>query len=241
MNATMPSADAAVPRHVALIMDGNGRWAQARNLPRGIGHRAGARNIRCIVEASVDLGIDVLTLYAFSTENWKRPQAEVALIMELLQRYVERETPKLKRQGVRLRILGRRAELPPELADLLDQAVRDTASGQRLALNLAINYGGRSEIVDATRALVRAVQEGKLSPEQIRETTFARFLYTAELPDPDLVIRTGGDLRLSNFLIWQAAGAYFLSTSTYWPDFGQADLLQAIQAWREDRSNDKGI
>ena len=119
--------------------------------------------------------------------------------------------------------------------------MRDTAPGQRLVLNLAINYGGRSEIVDATRALVRAVQEGKLSPEQVSETTFARFLYTAELPDPDLVIRTGGDLRLSNFLIWQAVGAYFLSTLTYWPDFGQADLLQAIQAWREDRSNDKGI
>jgi len=233
--------DTAVPQHVAIIMDGNGRWAQARNLPRSIGHKAGARNIRHVVEACAAWGIEVLTLYAFSTENWNRPQAEIAFLMKLLQRYVERETPELKRQGVRLQILGRRAELPPELMSLLDQAVQNTRSGQRLTLNLALNYGGRAEIVDATRALAQAVQEGKLLSEQVNETVFSRFLYTAGVPDPDLVIRTGGELRLSNFLIWQAAGAYFWSTPTYWPDFGQADLLDAIRAWREDCSNDTKI
>jgi len=230
--------DTAVPQHVAIIIDGNGRWAQARNLPRSIGHKAGARNIRHVVETCIAWGIEVLTLYAFSTENWNRPQAEVAFLMKLLQRYAERETPELKRQGVRLQILGRRAELPPELLSLLDQAVRETSSGQRLTLNLALNYGGRAEIVDATQALAQAVQEGKLLPEQVNETVFSRFLYTAGVPDPDLLIRTGGELRLSNFLIWQVAGAYFWSTPTYWPDFGQANLLDAIRAWREDRSND---
>jgi len=231
-------ADTAVPQHVAIIMDGNGRWAQARNLPRSIGHKAGARNVRKVVETCTAWGIEVLTLYAFSTENWNRPQVEVAFLMKLLQRYVERETPELKRQGVRLQILGRRAELPPKLLSLLDQAVRETSSGQRLTLNLAINYGGRAEIVDATRELAQAAQEGKLLPEQVNETLFSRFLYTAVVPDPDLVIRTGGELRLSNFLIWQTAGAYFWNTPTYWPDFGRADLLDAIRAWQEDRSND---
>ncbi len=234
-------ADPIVPHHVAIIMDGNGRWAQARRLPRTIGHQAGARNVRPIVETCVELGIGVLTLYTFSTENWNRPRAEVAFLMKLLLRCIKQETPELKSQGVRLRILGRRTGLPPELLDLLDQAVRDTRSGQQLALNLALNYGGRAEIVDATRALVRAVQEGKLRRGQLDEATFSRFLYTAGLPDPDLVIRTGGELRLSNFLIWQAAGALVWSTPVCWPDFRKADLLEAIQGWRkdqEDRSND---
>jgi len=234
-------ADFVVPRHVGIIMDGNGRWAQARGLPRSMGHQAGARNVRRIVEACVELGIGMLTLYTFSTENWNRPQAEVAFLMKLLRRFVERETLELKRQGVCLQILGRRTRLPPNLLAALDQAVHDTHAGQRLVLNLALNYGGRAEIVDAARALVRAVQEGRIRPEQVDEATFSRFLYTADLPDPELVVRTGGDLRLSNFLLWQVAEAYIWSTLVYWPGFRKADLLLAIQAWQkdqEDRSHD---
>ena len=229
--------NAIVPRHVAIIMDGNGRWAQARKMPRSVGHKAGARNIRNVVDACLAVGIEVLTLYAFSTENWNRPKAEVAFLMRLLRQYAERETPQLKRQGVRLQILGRRDGLPPDLLSLLDQAVRETRQGRRLVLNLAINYGGRAEILDATRGLVQAVREGRFRPEQVDETLVSRFLYTAGLPDPDLVIRTSGELRLSNFLPWQLARAYFWSTPTYWPDFGRTELEQAIQAWREDRSN----
>ncbi|MCD6285825.1 MAG: di-trans,poly-cis-decaprenylcistransferase [Anaerolineae bacterium] len=227
----MKSFEPGVPRHVAIIMDGNGRWAQARGLPRTAGHQAGVRSIRSIIEACGELGVCGLTLYAFSTENWARPQAEVDFLMRLLQDYARREASELRRNGVRLNVIGRREGLPPALLETLDQAVRETRDGERLILNLAINYGGRAEIVDATRSLVRAVRRGEVDPERIDEATFGHFLYTAARADPDLVIRTGGEQRLSNFLLWQTAEAFFWSTPVHWPDFQNADLLVAIQAW----------
>jgi len=219
------------PRHVAIIMDGNGRWAQARGLPRTAGHQAGVRSIRSIVKACGELGVCSLTLYAFSTENWARPQAEVNFLMRLLQDYARREASELRRNGVRLNVIGQREGLSPALLDTLDRAVRETRDGERLILNLAINYGGRAEIVDATRSLVCAVRRGEVDPERIDEATFGHFLYTAGSADPDLVIRTAGEQRLSNFLLWQTAEAFFWSTPVHWPDFRNADLLVAIRAW----------
>ena len=225
------SFEPGIPRHVAIIMDGNGRWAQARGLPRTTGHQAGIQAMRGIVEACGELGVCVLTLYAFSTENWTRPQAEVDFLMRLLQAYARREVSELRRNGVRLNVIGRRERLPPALLDTLDRAMRETCDSERLILNLAINYGGRAEIVDATRSLVRAVRRGEVDPGQVDEATFGRFLYTAGLPDPELVIRTAGEQRLSNFLLWQATRSFFWSTPVCWPDFQEADLLVAIRAW----------
>jgi len=225
------SSEAGVRRHVAIIMDGNGRWAQARGLPRTAGHQAGVRSIRGVVEACGEVGVCVLTLYAFSTENWARPQAEVDFLMRLLQDYARREASELRRNGVRFNVIGRREGLSPALLDTLDQAIRETRDGERLMLNLAINYGGRAEMVDATRSLVRAVRRGEVDPERIDEATFGHFLYTAGSADPDLVIRTAGEQRLSNFLLWQTAEAFFWSTPVRWPDFREADLLMAIRAW----------
>ena len=230
--------DAPVPAHVAIIMDGNGRWARERGLERTMGHQAGARNIRRVVEATAALGVESLTLYVFSTENWRRPLPEVTALMGLLKRFIRRDISHLKEQGVRVRILGRRAGLSADVLQVLDHAVQETQAGSRLNLNLAINYGGRAELVDAARGLVRAVDEGAVSLDQVDESMIARYLCTSGLPDPEIVIRTGGDQRLSNFMIWQTVGAYFWSTPRYWPDFGQADLEDAIQAWRDDRSYD---
>ncbi len=227
------SFEPGIPRHIAIIMDGNGRWAQAWGLPRTAGHQAGVQTVRRIVEACGELGVCVLTLYAFSTENWARAQAEVDFLMRLLQDYARLEVSELRRNGVRLNVIGRREGLPSALLDTLDRAMRETCDGERLILNLAINYGGRAEIVDATRSLIRAVRRGEVDPGQVDQVTFGRFLYTAGLPDPDLVIRTAGEQRLSNFLLWQAATSFFWSAPVCWPDFREADLLAAIRAWRE--------
>jgi len=222
-----------IPDHIAIIMDGNGRWAQQRGLPRTAGHKAGVETVRRIVRACADLGVKVLTLYTFSTENWRRPEEEVALLMHLAEDYVRREVDELERNNVRLRMLGRREGLPASLLRAMDEGTRRTAHNTGLVLNLALNYGGRAEIVDAARAVVTAVRQDRLNPALLDEAVFGRFLYTAGLPDPDLVIRTAGEMRLSNFLIWQVTGALFWSTPVYWPDFDKTHLLAAIRAWQE--------
>lgn len=227
----------SIPTHIAIIMDGNGRWAQQRGLLRTAGHKAGVETVRHIVRACADLGVKVLTLYTFSTENWRRPEPEVALLMRLAEEYARREVDELDRNNVQMRMIGRREGLPASLLRAMNEGIRRTAHNTGLVLNLAFNYGGRAEIVDAARAMVTAVRQGKLNPALLDEAVFGRFLYTAGLPDPDLVIRTAGEMRLSNFLIWQVAGALFWSTLVYWPDFDKTHLLVAIRAWQESREN----
>lgn len=222
-----------MPCHVAIIMDGNGRWAQQRGLPRIAGHQAGMKAVRRVVRACADIGIRILTLYTFSTENWQRPKAEVAFLMKLSEEYARREAAELRRDGVRLNLIGRRVGLPPSVLAALDRAMEETRDGNKLILNLALNYGGRAEIVDASRAVVADYQCGKVDPDILDETTFSLHLYTAGLPNPELVIRTAGEMRLSNFLIWQVVGAVFCTTSIFWPDFDKEHLLQAITSYQE--------
>jgi undecaprenyl diphosphate synthase len=215
-----------------MIMDGNGRWAQQRGLPRTAGHKAGVETVRHIVRACADLGVKVLTMYTFSTENWRRPEPEVAFLMRLIEDYARREVDELDRNNVRLRMLGRREGLPASLLQAIDEGICHTAHNTGPVLNVAINYGGRAEIVNAAQAVVTAVQQDELNPALLDEAVLGRFLYTAGLRDPDLIIRTAGEMRLSNFLIWQAVGALFWSTPVYWPDFDKAHLLAAIRVWR---------
>ena len=214
-----------VPRHVAIIMDGNGRWAQARGLPRLAGHRAGTDNIRRILEGCVEAGVEVLTIYAFSTENWQRPADEVQGLMRLLEEVIQRELNELHAKGVQIRHIGWLDGVSPRLQKLIREAVELTKDNDRIILNVAFNYGGRREIIKAVQAIVR---EG-IPPEAIDEALFERFLTTAGLPDPDLIIRTGGEMRLSNFLLWQGAYAEIYSTPTYWPDFDKEALFQAFE------------
>jgi undecaprenyl diphosphate synthase len=228
------SEDSAIPYHVGIIMDGNGRWAQARGLPRVAGHHAGVQTVRRMVEACSELGIRVLTLYTFSTENWRRPEAEVAYLMQLAEEYARRELPELHRTGVRFRLMGRREGLPHSLVSVLDEAARQTQNNDRMILNLALNYGGRAEIVDAARSIIAAHRRGRLDAAALDEATFAHYLYCSDLPDADLIIRTGGERRLSNFLLWRAVEAVFWSTPTMWPDFQRGHLLQAVQAYGEE-------
>lgn len=216
-----------VPTHVAIIMDGNGRWAQARGLPRLMGHRAGVDNIRPLLNAAVEFGIQYLTVYAFSTENWDRPIDEVRGLMGILEQTIQRETPELHKNGVRIRHLGRTDRLSAKLVKLIADAVALTANNTRLTLNVAFNYGGRAEIIDAVKKIVA---DG-VPADQITEELFTRYLYTADIPDPDLVIRTAGEMRLSNYLIWQSAYAEYYSTPTYWPDFGKQELYNALLAY----------
>ena len=215
---------ATVPGHVAIIMDGNGRWARARGQERLEGHRAGTENIRTIIEGCVELGIEILTLYAFSTENWRRPEPEVNGLFQILADVIDQETEDLHRNGVRLRHIGRLEGLPRTLQERVTYAVDLTQHNTRLTVNVAFNYGGRDEIMEATRRMLR---DG-LRPEDLDEKTFSSYLYTEGMRDPDLIIRTAGEMRLSNFLIWQAAYAEYYSTPLYWPDFGKADLERAV-------------
>ena len=219
------------PRHVAIIMDGNGRWAIARDLPRVLGHREGAQVVRRIVEAGCELGIEVLTLYAFSWENRDRPATEVHDLMDLLEEFLRRETPTLLSNRIRLRAIGRLETLPPSVGRCLRDVMAQTASGDRMTLVLALGYGGRQEIVDAARQLAARVGRGELRPEQIDEKLFAQSLYASDLPDPDLLIRTSGELRLSNFLLWQSSYTELYVTPKLWPDFARADLVDAIAAY----------
>jgi len=210
--------------HVAIIMDGNGRWAAARDRARTEGHRAGARAVRTTVETSARLGIEVLTLYAFSTENWGRPSAEVRGLMRILEQTIDRELQELHQNGVQLRHIGRLEGIAEGLRQKVREAIELTKDNDRIIVNVAFNYGGRTEIVDAVRHIV----ETGVNPEQLDETLFSQYLYTAGLPDPDLIIRTAGELRVSNFLIWQGAYAEYYATPTYWPDFDEEELYCAL-------------
>ncbi len=213
-----------LPAHVAIIMDGNGRWAAQRHLPRVEGHRAGIDSVRDVVETSARLGIGVLTLYAFSVENWKRPRTEVNMLMMLLKRYIRLELGTLLKHNIRFRVIGRTSELSPDVQKELEIGIRKTEQNTGMLFNIALNYGGRAEIVDAAR---RAMAAG-VDPETLDEARFGEFLYTAGQPDPDLLIRTSGEMRVSNFLLWQIAYAEIWVTDTLWPDFRRRDLLGAI-------------
>ena len=217
------------PRHVAIIMDGNGRWAKARGLPRSAGHKRGAETVRRTIEAARELGIAYLTLYAFSSENWKRPPAEITDLMGLLRLYLRNEIAHLNKNGVRLRVIGDRSRLSRDILSLIDHAETVTAGNSVLTLNLALSYGGRHEIVEAARLLAQEVAAGRLDPAAIDGDALAARLYTAAIPDPDLVIRTSGEKRISNFLLWQSAYAELVFLDVLWPEFGREHLEAAVQ------------
>lgn len=218
-----------IPNHVAIIMDGNGRWANRRGLPRQAGHRAGADNLRRIIRACVEFGVNILTVYAFSTENWARPEAEVRALMSIFARVLDKETDELNAQGVCVHHLGDLTGIDPALQAKVRRALELTKDNNRLILNVAFNYGGRAEIMHAVRDLLA---DG-VRPEDLTEDLFSSYLFTKGLPDPDLVIRTSGELRVSNFLIWQAAYAEYYPTPALWPDFGREDLYEAIVAYNQ--------
>jgi undecaprenyl diphosphate synthase len=229
------------PAHVAIIMDGNGRWAKARGLPRVAGHRRGADAVRRVVRGAGELGIPMLTLFAFSTENWARPADEVADLMGLLRHYLRSELDELLRNGARLRVIGNRHGLPDDIVRGISDAESQTNANSRIDVNICINYGARAEILHATRSLARRVASGELSPERIDEQQFERELLTAGLPDPDLVIRTSGEQRISNFLLWQCAYAELVFVDTLWPDFGKEHLEQAIAEFRRRERRYGGV
>jgi len=217
-----------LPRHIAIIMDGNGRWAQARGLPRIAGHRQGADAVRRTLIAAGELGIPYLTMFGFSSEDWKRPQDEIASLMGLLRHYLRSEIAELHRHGVRLRIIGERDRLAGDIAGMIRNAEILTCDNDRMNLTIALSYGGRAEIVAAARAIAAEVMTGKLALDHIDEAAVGRHLFTSELPEPDLLIRTSGEQRISNFLLWQCAYAELVFTKTLWPDFGRVDLEQAV-------------
>lgn len=229
----LASAPAGVqsPQHVAVIMDGNGRWAAARGLPRVAGHRAGTQAVRRTIEAAIEAGVGWLTLYAFSSENWRRPADEVLELTGLLRHYIRQELNELAGKGVRLRVLGDRARFDAETRADLDRAEQATRGNTRLNLNVALSYGARDEIVAAARAAAAAAAAGQLDPATLDEAAFSRLLFTAGMPDPDLVIRTSGEHRLSNFLLWQSAYAELVFLDVLWPDFGAAELTGAMQEY----------
>lgn len=218
-----------VPRHVAIIMDGNGRWARQRGLPRVAGHRAGAENLRRIINACVEFGIKILTIYAFSTENWDRPEREIRGLMKIFTRVLDQELGELHAQGVCLHHLGDLNGIDPDLQQKVLDAIELTKDNERLILNVAFNYGGRAEILHAVREMLA----DRVSPDELTEELFSSYLFTNGLPDPDLVIRTSGELRISNFLIWQAAYAEYYATPAYWPDFGREELYAALEAYSQ--------
>ncbi len=222
-----------VPRHVAVIMDGNGRWATRRGLPRVAGHSEGVKAVRDVVRTAGELGVQFLTLYAFSSENWRRPHQEVSTLMTLLERSIERELPELMERRVRFRAIGRPEGVPPRVAEGLRRLTDTTAGNTGLTLLMAFNYGGRDELVDAVRSLARDVARGALRPEDIDEVRVARALYTGGIPDPDLLIRTSGELRVSNFLLWQIAYTELWVTSTLWPDFGAREFCLAVADFQQ--------
>jgi len=228
-------------RHIAIIMDGNGRWARGKGLERLNGHERGAEAVRDCVKGCRELGVEYLTLYAFSTENWKRPKAEVAGLMKLLERFITKEVPELNAQGVRLQAIGRLADLPESTRTALQRAMDATAHNDKLTLILALSYSSRAEIVDAIQEIAREVQAGKLAPAAIDADLLSRHLYTRAYPDPDLLIRTSGEMRLSNFLLWQLSYTEFYITQTLWPDFRKEELFQAVSEYGKRQRRFGGI
>ncbi len=221
-----------IPHHVAVIMDGNGRWAQKRFMNRVNGHQRGVETVRTVVTAARKIGVKVLTLYAFSTENWSRPAAEVTALMGLLKRFLAKEIDDLERQGVRLNVIGQRSRLPDDVQTQIAQAMAQTRGNTGMVLNLALSYGAREEITRAVRAIVHGVCSGKISALDITEETVAQHLYTGGQPDPDVLIRTSGEMRLSNFMLWQLAYAELFITDTLWPDFSQQEFLDIIKQYQ---------
>ncbi|MGD1992338.1 MAG: isoprenyl transferase [Anaerolineae bacterium] len=218
-----------IPTHIGIIMDGNGRWAKARGLPRLAGHRAGTENLRRVLRAVVEFDIQILTIYAFSTENWSRPEDEVRGLMRLVERMIDRELDELNKEGVRIRHIGRTERVSDRLLDKIQHALETTQDNERLILNVAFNYGGRAEIVDGIKQMIA---DG-ISPESVDEALVSQYLYTAGQPDPDLIIRTSGEMRVSNFLIWQGAYAEYYVSPTYWPDFDKDELYKALVAFNQ--------
>lgn len=218
----------AIPRHIAVIMDGNGRWAEARGLPRRSGHRQGMEAVRETIEGCVEAGVGILTLFAFSTQNWERPASEISALMNLLQYYARAERDQLRDQGVEVRVLGERSRLDAPSLEAIETIVADTAGGSALRLNLMISYSGRDEIVRATRVLAERARSGEMEPSEIDERAIEGELFTAGVPDPDLLIRTSGEMRLSNFMLWQLAYTEIHISSVFWPDFSREELFQAI-------------
>jgi undecaprenyl diphosphate synthase len=232
---------ARLPRHVAIIMDGNGRWAKLRHKGRVEGHRAGIASVRDVVETSARLGLQVLTLYAFSVENWKRPQTEVSTLMELLKRYLRMELDTLLRNNIRFQVIGRMHELPPDVQDELRRGIDRTRDRNGMLFNIALNYGARTEITDAVRRLVTDALAAGRVPEPLDERLISSYLYTAGQPDPDLLIRTSGEMRISNFLLWQIAYAEIWVTDVLWPDFRRKHLLQAVADYQKRERRYGGI
>jgi len=229
-------ANGAVPRHIAIIMDGNGRWARQRFMPRTVGHRNGMKAVRAVVEGCLESGVEWLSLFAFSQENWQRPDLEVKALMSLLEEFIAREVDELREQGVRVRMLGDLDRLSAPAAAAVHRIMRETEGGTKLGLNIFISYGGRAELVRAARLLADDVKAGRLTSAQIDEDTFGERLFTNMCPDPDLLIRTSGEQRLSNFLLWQVAYAELYISSVLWPDFGRVALFEAIADFqRRDR------
>jgi len=230
----LPATDGGAPpppTHIAVIMDGNGRWAESRGLPRIAGHKRGAEAVRRTLKAAAQMGVSYLTLFGFSSENWNRPEGEVGELMGLLRLYLQSEIDALNDNGVRLRVIGNRSRFEPEIVSLIDRAEADTAGNSRITLVLALSYGGRQEIVQAARHLARQAAAGAVDPDEIDEATFAGFLETAGIPDPDLLIRTSGEQRISNFLLWQLAYTELVFTDVLWPDFCETELAAAIDTF----------
>lgn len=227
----MAQHDRKGPRHVAVIMDGNGRWAQQRGKPRLFGHHAGAKRVREIVEACPDIGVEYLTIFAFSTENWKRTQNEISGLMSLFRRYIQREARDLLARGVRVRFIGDRIKLDEKLVRLMDELELLTSGNDRVNLTIALNYGGRDEVTRAAQRLAHEVEQGRLTHKDVDAETLARFLDTRVLPDPDLVIRTSGEARISNFLLWQSAYAEYEFVDTLWPDFSAGEFSRIVQSY----------
>ncbi len=217
-----------IPNHIAIIMDGNGRWAKERNLPRSMGHKAGVETVRIILREAARLGVKNLTLYTFSTENWGRPTDEISTLMKLINTYLKSELKEINENGVKLNIFGDMSRLPKESRDALNDAIELTKNNKRINLNLALNYGGRDEIVRATKLIARDIKNNKIKEEDINEKTVEKYLYTNGVPDPDLIIRPSGEQRLSNFLLWQCAYSEFWYSNINWPDFKEVDLRKAI-------------
>lgn len=251
MQARNPKADplahlpevhpARIPRHIAIIMDGNGRWANARGLPRALGHQAGAKAVRPIIEQCGRLGVEVVTLYSFSSENWKRPAEEIDALMKLYTMYIDMEIEKLKRENIRFVQIGRREGLSREVLGSVDRLMNATKDNTGATLCLAVNYGSRGEIVDAVKSIASRVRAGELSPDDITDETINAHLYTAGLPDPDLLIRTAGEMRISNYLLWQISYAELHVTSVLWPDFGVEQLHAAVRDYASRNRRFGGI
>jgi undecaprenyl diphosphate synthase len=221
-----------LPRHVAIIMDGNGRWAQKRLFNRVKGHEKGAETVRMVANTCREFGITILTLYAFSTENWQRPQTEIAALMQLLKKFLNKEEAEMNANGIRLGVIGQPHRLPQDVRKVLERTMNSTAGNQGMLLNLALSYGGRAELTDMVRTIASKVVQGEFSPEAIDELLVARHLYTRDLPDPDILIRTGGEMRISNFMLWQLAYTEFFITRTLWPDFSKDEFIGIIEAYQ---------